>query len=117
MHNIDEWMIFLPINVTGLVIALLVPFLLNWKPSPPAVLLTVILNVPTLIFLGLVLGANENASGAQFVATLLVLLWGIAGVGVGLILWLILRITTKFDFHRFLDNQISRIRDWSHKSR
>ena len=116
MHNIPDWA--LGTNAPALVLALLVPFLLNWKPSPLAFLLTVILNVPTLIVFGLfVLPPNKNVSDTQLLGTLIVMGWGTAGVGLGLILWLILRITTGFDFHVFLDNQISRILDWFQRPR
>ena len=115
MHNIPTWVLLT--NAPGLVLGLLVPFVLNWKPSSLTFLLTVILNVPTLIFLGLVLQANESASGTQMVASLRVGFWGTAGVGLGLILWLILRTTTEFDFHVFLENQISRVLDWFRRPR
>ena len=59
MHNIPNWVLLT--NTPTFMLALLVPFVLNWKPSPLAFLLMVILNVPTLIFLGIVLPANESA--------------------------------------------------------
>jgi hypothetical protein len=81
-------------NILGFFAGLVLPRKLRWRPSAVFWPLAALVNAPTCIVLySIILQSSwrlENPSDAAIIATIIVLFWGTAGLGLGLILWLVL---------------------------